>query len=44
MGELLALHCQRDWDDDVGKSTAELAPGRVALKTQAEVIRFPELS
>jgi hypothetical protein len=39
MGELLALHCQGDWDDDVGKSTADLAPGCVALKTQSEVRR-----
>ena len=37
MGELLALHRQRDRYDDIGKPSAELTPGRVALEAQTEV-------
>jgi len=37
MGELLALHRQRDRYDDIRKPLAELAPGRLALEAQTEV-------
>ena len=37
MGELLTLHRQRDRDDDIGKPSMELTPGRVALEAETEV-------
>jgi hypothetical protein len=35
MGELLAVHRQRDGDDDIGESPAELITGSVALKARS---------
>ena len=37
MGELLALHRERDRYDDIGKLSAELVSSRIALEAQAEV-------
>ena len=37
VGELLALHRQRDRDDDIGKPSAELIPCRVAWEAQTKL-------